>query len=112
LHYALGLSLTRSHRPAEALAELKHASNLDPSVARLAYAYALALHDSGQTVAAISTLISALSRDADDRDILFALVTFEREARQLAAARQHAARLVAMHPEDAEARALQESLRR
>jgi predicted CXXCH cytochrome family protein len=112
LHYALGLSLTRSHRATEALEELKHASNLDPSVARFAYAYALALHDSGQTAAAISTLTSALSRDADDRDILFALVTFERDARRLAAARQHAARLVAMHPEDVEARTLQESLRR
>jgi Flp pilus assembly protein TadD len=112
LHYALGLSLTRSHRAADALAELKLASDLAPSVTRFAYAYALALHDSGHATAAIETLTSALSRDADDRDLLFALVTFERDAGRLAAARQHAAQLVAVHPEDAEARALKESLGR
>jgi predicted CXXCH cytochrome family protein len=112
LHYALGLSLTRSHHAADALAELKLASDLAPSVARLAYAYALALHDSGQTAGAIQTLTSALSSDADNRDVLFALVTFERDAGRLGAARQHAARLIAAHPEDVEARALKETLGR
>jgi Flp pilus assembly protein TadD len=111
LHYALGLSLTRSHRSVPAIAELKQASELAPSVARFTYAYALALNDSGQGTAAIRVLIASLVQHPDDRDILFALITLERDAGQLGAARQHAARLVAAHPEDAEARALQESLK-
>lgn len=111
LHYALGLSLTRSHRPAEAIVELKQASELAPSVGRFTYAYALAQNGSGQSAAAIGTLVSALARHPDDRDILLALISFERDAGRLAAARQHAAQLVAAYPGDAEARALAESLR-
>jgi tetratricopeptide (TPR) repeat protein len=112
LSYALGLSLTRAHRAADALAALKRASDLAPLVGRFTYAYALALHDGGQTTAAIQTLTSAVSRDPEDRDMLFALVMFERDAGQLAAARQNAARLVTMHPDDAEARALKDTLGR
>lgn len=111
LHYALGLSLTRSHRAADATAAFKRASDLAPEVARFAYAYALALKDSGQAAAAIRVLASALTRHPDDRDMLFAVATFERDAGHLAAARAHAARLRAAYPDDDEARALFESLR-
>ena len=112
LHYALGLSLTRSHRAEDATAEYKKASDLAPELARFAYAYALALKERGQTDAAIRELATALTRHPDDREILFALATFERDAGQLAAAREHAARLAQAYPDDREAQALIESLRK
>jgi tetratricopeptide (TPR) repeat protein len=89
----------------------KRASDLAPEVARFAYAYALALKDIGQAAAAIRVLASALTRHPDDRDRLFAVATFERDAGHFAAAREHAARLRAAYPDDDEARALFESLR-
>jgi predicted CXXCH cytochrome family protein len=112
LHYALGLSLTRSHHSDEALAAYKKASDLAPDTARFAYAYALALKDRGLIAAAIRTLAAALARHPDDREILFALATFERDAGQLAAARQHAARLAQAYPQDRDAQALVEGLSR
>jgi Tfp pilus assembly protein PilF len=57
-------------------------------------------------------LRAALARHPGDRDVLVALVTFEQEAGDLAAAREHAAQLVRQYPDDADARALQQSLGR
>jgi predicted CXXCH cytochrome family protein len=111
LHYALGLSLTRSNRPTEATAALKTASDLAPDISTFSYGYALALNKTGQSAPAIRVLISALARHPGDRDILFALAAFERDAGELAAARQHARQLVERDPNDGEARALEESLR-
>ena len=42
LHHSLGLSLVRQHRDAEALAELRKASELDPGNARFAEVYGIA----------------------------------------------------------------------
>jgi Flp pilus assembly protein TadD len=111
LRYALGLSLTRSNRPTEATAALKSASDLAPDISTFTYAYALALNKTGQSTLAIRVLITALARHPGDRDILFALAAFERDAGELAAARQHARQLVERDPNDGEARALEESLR-
>ena len=47
LHHALGLTLVRLKRTDEALAELRRAAELDPSQARYAYVYAVALHSAG-----------------------------------------------------------------
>jgi Flp pilus assembly protein TadD len=111
LHYALGLSLTRSNRPAEATAALKTASDLAPDIPTFSYGYALALNKTGQSAPAIRVLISALARHPGNRDILFGHAAFERDAGELAAARQHARQLVERDPNDSEARALEESLR-
>jgi predicted CXXCH cytochrome family protein len=111
LHYALGLSLTRSNRPSEATAALKTASDLAPDIPTFSYGYALALNKTGQSAPAIRVLIAALARHPGNRDILFALAAFERDAGELAAARQHARQLVERDPADSEARALEESLR-
>jgi len=110
LHYALGLSLTRSHRAGEALDELKRAAALASANARFAYAYALALNGAGRADEAIRVLGSTLSSHPQDRDVLFALASFERDAGRLAAARKHAALLVRRFPHDEEARALYRSL--
>jgi predicted CXXCH cytochrome family protein len=112
LHFALGLSLVRARRTADATAELKRASELAPEVSRYAYTYAVALHDTGQPAAAMRVLLAALIRHPADRDILVALVTYEQEAGQTAAARAHADQLVHQYPDDADAKALQQSLGR
>ena len=110
LHYALGLSLTRSHRTAEALEELRRATTDAPGEARFAYGYALSLNGAGQPDAAIRLLSATAAAHPGDRDVLFALVSFERDAGRLAAAREHAAQLLRRFPDDEEARALHQSL--
>jgi Tfp pilus assembly protein PilF len=112
LHFALGLSLVRARRTADATAELQRASDLAPEIGRYAYTYAVALHDTGRPAAALRVLRAALARHPGDRDVLVALVTFEQEAGDLTAARAHADQLVREHPDDADARALQQSLGR
>jgi tetratricopeptide (TPR) repeat protein len=110
LHHALGLSLARSRKEAEALAELRRASELSTD-ARFAYAYAVALHGAGRVADAIALLEKVHAREPRDRDVLFALATFHRDAGRAARALEYAARLARTYPEDPEARALLESLR-
>jgi predicted CXXCH cytochrome family protein len=81
LHHALGLSLIRQGRTADALAALKDAQRLEPGHARFAFVYAVALHDTGKPAAAISSLRGALRRHPYDRDMLAALAAYEREPR-------------------------------
>jgi tetratricopeptide (TPR) repeat protein len=109
LHYALGLALARAGRLPDAVAELARASTLGGS-AEYAYAYAVALNSTGHGPEAIRTLEQALTRDPTDRDLLFALSTFHRDAGEMEEARAYAERLVTAHPGDAEARALLQSL--
>jgi tetratricopeptide (TPR) repeat protein len=110
LHYALGLALARQKRLPDALRELRQAAVLAPDSARFAYVYGVALHSSGQTDTAIQALEQALKRHSGDRDILFALASFSRDARHTAQARDYANRLLALVPEDPDARALLKSL--
>jgi predicted CXXCH cytochrome family protein len=110
LHHALGLSLARSGRTAEALDELKRASDLS-SETRLTYAYAVALHSSGKVDEAVEALERALARDPGDRDVLFALATFHRDAGRIGKALRYAEQLRLRHPDDPEAEALVSSLR-
>ncbi len=111
LHYALGLSLTRSHRSNDALAEFTRATALAPRNLRLTYAHALALNGAGRRDEAIRMLDTALSAHPDDVEVLLALASMERDARRLDAARRHAARLVDLDPGNPDARALLNELR-
>lgn len=110
LHHALGLSLARSGRHADAIEALKRAADLSAE-SRFAYAYAVALHSSGKAAEAIATLERARVRDPRDRDLLFALATFHRDAGNAAKALGYAEQLQQFHPDDPEARALATSLR-
>ncbi|HEX7087370.1 MAG TPA: tetratricopeptide repeat protein [Vicinamibacterales bacterium] len=114
LHHALGLSLVRQGRRAEAVAALKRAADLAPedAASRFAYAYAVALHGEGRVAEALGTLERALARDPDDEDVLFALVTFHRDAGRTDRALEYARRMQEAHPGDPRARALVESLER
>ncbi|HET8656428.1 MAG TPA: tetratricopeptide repeat protein [Longimicrobiaceae bacterium] len=109
LHYALGLSLARAGRVPDAVAELARAATLG-GTAEYAYAYAVALNSSGRAEEAIRVLEKALARAPGDPDLLFALATFHRDAGDGAEALRYAEALERMHPSDARARALVESL--
>ena len=62
--------------------------------------YGVALHDTGKRVEAIKTLQAALDRHPYDREILFALATYERDAGDAARAREHARLLRELEPEN------------
>jgi len=110
LHYALGLALARQKRLPDALRALRKAATLAPDSARFAYVYGVALHSSGKAGAAIQELEQALKRHSGNRDILFALASFSRDAGHTAQARDYANRLLALVPQDPDARALLKSL--
>jgi len=110
LHHALGLALARQKRLPDALVELRKAAALAPDSARFAYVYGVALHSSGKAGAATRELEQALKRHPGDRDILFALASFSRDAGHSAQARDYANRLLALVPQDPDARALLTSL--
>lgn len=109
LHHALGMSLVRSGRLAEAILELKRAAELTAS-ARFSHDYGVALHSAGRVTEAVRTLETALARAPRDRDLLFALATFHRDAGRTARALEYAVRLQKAHPDDQEAQALVQSL--
>jgi len=99
LHYALGLSLVRQKRTADALTEF-HQAALSPDDARYPYVYAVALHDAGRMDDAMRTLAEAQRRHPADRDILQALVTYAMEQRDSAAALKWAHALERAAPND------------
>jgi predicted CXXCH cytochrome family protein len=112
LHHALGLALVRRKRSDEALAELRRAAELAPDLARYAYVYAVALHSAGRVGDAMTVLKESLARHGDDRDTLLALVNFNRDAGNPAAALDYAERLARNAPNDRSLAALIDTLRR
>jgi Tfp pilus assembly protein PilF len=91
--HALGLSLVRSGQTAAALGELERAAQVAPDRAEYAYAYAVALNGSGRGAEAIQVLEQARARHPADRDLLFALATFNRDLGNRDAARRFATSL-------------------
>ena len=94
--HALGLSLVRLQRYQAALNELALAARLDPGNASFSYVYAVALNSLGEEEQALSTLRAALERHPLNRDILNALVSYLRDAGDLASARKYDERLRAL----------------
>jgi predicted CXXCH cytochrome family protein len=111
LHHALGLSLIRQRRTAEALEELAESVRRTPENARFAYVYGVALHDLGERDKALTTLRDALGRFPNDGDILYALASYEIEAKDEASALARLEALTRLEPENEEAQALLQSLR-
>jgi len=112
LHHALGLALVRAKRTPEAMHELELASTLPPERPRYAYVYAIALDSVGQTAKAIGVLAAAHARHTGNREILEALATFSAKTGNRAAATAYADKLVALAPDDPQAKALRASLGR
>lgn len=98
VHHALGLSLVRQKRSDDALEQLILAAQLGPENAHYLYVYAVALHSAGKPQQAVMTLQGALNRFPNDRDILGALVAFNRDLGNEAAARTYAEKLRAISP--------------
>jgi predicted CXXCH cytochrome family protein len=100
LHHALGLVLTRLKKPDDALAELARAASLEPDRSRYAYVYAVGLNSAGRGPEALAVLKDNLAKHPDDRDTLLALLAFNRDAGDIAAALDYAAQLTRLTPED------------
>ena len=111
-HHGLGLTLTRLKRSDDALAELRKAVELEPGRARYAYVYAVALNSNGRRDEAMMALIGALTSHPNDRDILSALVSFNRIAGDAGAALGYAERLAVLTPDDRNLASLIGELRR
>ena len=111
LFHALGLSLIRQKRIAEAIPQLAEATKRAPAELRFAYVYAVALHDTGKPLEALDVLKGALVQAPYDRDVLLALAAYELEAGASAAALSHAELLARLEPDDAEIQQFWRSLK-
>ncbi len=111
VHHALGLLLVRQKRLEEAMTALAEAAKLRPEWARYQYVYAVALNSTGKSLAAIEVLAEAHKHHPNDHDVLFALVTFERDRGNLDSAVRYAEKLVELLPHDRSAQALLSDLR-
>lgn len=111
LLHALGLSLVRQRRLPEALAKLGEAAKLAPEEARFSYVLGIALHDSGRSADGVEALEAALSRHPYDRDILYALASYEAQAGQFSSALQRARLLSELEPENPQFSRLLEALK-
>jgi len=109
--FSLGLAQIRSKQLANAMISLKKASTLAPEVTRYSYVYGVALNAQGRSQEAIKVMIDALARDSQNRDLLFALATINRDLGRLEDARGFAQRLVVAFPQDRAALQLHDSLK-
>jgi Flp pilus assembly protein TadD len=110
IHYALGLTLVRQKRMAEALQELQKAATLPPERPHYIYVYGVALDSAGQTDRALEILAAAHARHAGNREILSAMASLSAKAGKRAAAIGYAKALVELDPQDPQARQLYDEL--
>jgi len=106
IHHSLGLALVRQHNYADAIPELRQASELAPENSRYAYVYAIALNSIGASAQALQLLEDTHKRHPADRDTLLALVSIARENGDFATALLHARELVTLYPTDMQLRLL------
>jgi len=104
--HALGLAYIRTGRAAEGVTELGRAYKRRPAAPRYGYAYAVGLDSLGQSAEAVNVLTAVQRARPADRDVLTALAMFEAKRGERSAAIGWARQLVALRPEDPEARAL------
>jgi Flp pilus assembly protein TadD len=96
----------------EALVELRRAAELAPNQAHYGYVLGVGLHSAGRVDEAISVLKDNLGRHPADRESLLALITFNREAGNFAAALEYATRLGQIAPDDPRVKELINLLKR
>jgi len=108
--FSLGLAQIRAGNNAQALVSLEQAAGLAPETVRYSYAYGIALNSQARAREAVQVMTQALERDNQNRDLLFALATINRDLGKLVEARNFAQRLVTAFPEDAGAQQLLRSL--
>ena len=87
------------------------AAKLAPEAPRFAYVAGVALHDSGKPSEASEVLEAALSDHPYDREVLYALTTYELQAGQFKSALSRANMLHELEPEDQQVDQLLATLR-
>ena len=100
IYHSLGLLLIRQNSIPEAIKALKKSVELNPDNSRYSYVYAVALNDMGNTPEAIRVLESALAQDAANKDILYALITFNINIENINHAIEYAEKLLSISPGD------------
>jgi Flp pilus assembly protein TadD len=89
---------------------LQKAAELEQNGTRHRYVYAIALHDDGNSAAAITEL-QKLNRDVPDNgDVLMALINYCKEANRLPEARRYAEQLKQLVPASPQLQQLFQSL--
>jgi predicted CXXCH cytochrome family protein len=96
---ALVFSLIRQQRKAEAITLLKQMTRANTN-AELAYIYAVALIDDGQSKSALRILESALARAPGDRNLLLTLAAQYRDEGATEQSQRYLKRLAAINPYD------------
>ena len=96
VRHSLGLLLVRQHNYAEALEQLRQASELAPDNVRYAYVYAIALNSTGAVAQAMALLERTHRQHPTDTDVLVALVSIARDNGDLATALRYARELAAL----------------
>ena len=110
--HALGLNLIRQGRRQAAVDPLREAVAIEPDNARYSYILGVALNAVGETGHALTVLEQAYARHPGQRDLLIALIAFNRDVGALARARHFAESLVEAHPRDPLARQLLDEIER
>ena len=100
LHYALGLSLTRSRQRAEATLAFAEAARLEPGDGDYALAHGLGLQAEGRLEDGIGVLESALERVEGPEDLLRALVEMSSATKDDERTTRHAVHLRRLSPWD------------
>ena len=104
--HALGLLKIRQKQYPKALALLAKAVALASSNARYCYVYAVALHSTGHGMEAISILERTHHQHPADRDVLEALIAYERDNGNAALAMEYAKQLIQLDPGDSNVESL------
>ena len=110
LYHALGLSQVRQKNTPDAIQSLAKATELDPDNRRYRYVYAVALQSVGQLDQAIEQLRETHELHPSDADILYTLVTFNRDAGKREDALVYARKLQALIPDNPAVEQLLEAL--
>lgn len=98
LHHALGLSQVRQKKTEDAIRSLAKAAELDADNRRYQYVYAVGLQSVGKLEQAIEVLHNVYVQQPSDADILYALVSFYREAGKRQEALEYAKKLQLLIP--------------
>ncbi len=112
VYHALGLLLVRQNKIPEAMNALEESVKLSPDNTRYSFVYAVALNDIGKKSESIRVLEEAHERRPADREVLFALVNFNRENGDIRSARRYAEMLKEVSPHDPDADHLLDELGR
>ena len=111
IEFSIGLTYVMENNYSKSLVHFESAAYLAPEVARYAYSYALALNQTGEPEQALLQLNKIHRRFPDNRDILFALATLNRDQGHYQTALYYAKKLTEQYPQDTILKSLQQQLK-